>query len=102
MMRKCWIWLIVTVIFAIVPDALAQQSKKVPRLGLLSGARAQPLPPAIEAFIEGLRELGYVDGQNIEIEYRWAVSRLRDEKSPAGNVWKSGLDDRRRSYQLWS
>jgi len=50
----------------------AQQTKKVPRIGVLSSARPSPMPPLIEAFRQGLRELDYVEGKNILIEYRWA------------------------------
>jgi putative ABC transport system substrate-binding protein len=53
----------------------AQQSKHVPRVGCLS-LSAGPLPRA-EAFRQGLRELGYVEGQNIVLEWRWAASHDR-------------------------
>jgi putative ABC transport system substrate-binding protein len=49
-------------------------SAKVPRIGYLSPA-APGHSPLMEAFREGLRELGYVEGQNIELEYRWAEER---------------------------
>jgi putative ABC transport system substrate-binding protein len=52
--------------------AEAQQPKKNFRIGLLSGLRSSPLPPTTEAFRQGLRELGYIEGQNIKIDYRWA------------------------------
>jgi putative ABC transport system substrate-binding protein len=51
----------------------AQQSKKVPRIGFLSPTSDDS---RVEAFRQGLRELGYVDGQNITIEYRWADGRF--------------------------
>ncbi|MGH7811173.1 MAG: ABC transporter substrate-binding protein [Candidatus Binatia bacterium] len=50
----------------------AQQSKKVARIGFLSPQEQTSNTPLTEAFLRGLRELGYVEGQNIAIEYRWA------------------------------
>ncbi|MBI2088981.1 MAG: ABC transporter substrate-binding protein [Deltaproteobacteria bacterium] len=53
--------------------AEAQQSKKVPRIGFLSAALVEPFR---EAFRQGLRELGYVEGQDIVIEWRHAEGRV--------------------------
>jgi len=50
--------------------AQAQQPKKVPRIGYLSGASCSESVGTREAFCQGLRELGYVEGQNIAIECR--------------------------------
>lgn len=47
----------------------AQQAKKIPRIGYVVG-RAGPMD-FDEAFRQGLKELGYVEGQNITVEYRW-------------------------------
>ena len=63
---------LVTIIVASLHFAEAQQPKKNFRIGLLSGLRSSPLPPTTEAFRQGLRELGYLEGQNIKIDYRWA------------------------------
>lgn len=52
----------------------AQPTNKVHRLGLLTGASA-PSPPA-EAFRQGLRELGWLEGQNIVIEHRFAEGQV--------------------------
>jgi ABC-type uncharacterized transport system substrate-binding protein len=61
--------LVGVMLLALSFPADAQQPKKVPRVGVLSiGSRA----PNIDAFLKGLRELGWVEGQNIAIEYRWA------------------------------
>jgi len=61
----------------------AQQPGKVPRIGVL--ANALPTTPEVsrnwEAFRQGLGERGWVEGQNIVIEYRWAEGRL--ERFPA-------------------
>ena len=51
--------------------AAAQQPAKVPRIGLLTGAPPPP-PTSSTPFEQGLRQLGYVEGQNIAIEFRWA------------------------------
>ena len=53
--------------------ARAQQPARAPRIGYLeSGAPGTPL---VEAFRQGLRELGYVEGHNFTIGYRWAEGR---------------------------
>jgi len=55
----------------------AQQPKKVPRIGVLSPFFPCPgSDPAFEAFAQGLRERGRVEGQNIAIEFRWAEGKL--------------------------
>jgi putative ABC transport system substrate-binding protein len=56
--------------------ATAQQPKKVPRIGFLFTVSASSGAPRIEAFRQGLRELGYVEGNNILLEYRYAESKL--------------------------
>jgi putative ABC transport system substrate-binding protein len=50
--------------------ARAQQPKKIARVGYLAAVTASADAPRLEAFRQGLRELGYVEGQNIIIEYR--------------------------------
>jgi putative ABC transport system substrate-binding protein len=56
--------------------ALAQQAKKVPRIGYLSGTSYSVNSVRVEAFRQGLRELGYVEGKNIVIEWRYAEGKL--------------------------
>ena len=53
----------------------AKQVAKVPRIGLLGAASAPGYASQLEAFRQGLRDLGYVEGKNIIIEYRWAEGR---------------------------
>jgi putative ABC transport system substrate-binding protein len=56
--------------------AQAQQPIKIPRIGYLSPNSPSTNPARFEAFREGLRELGYVEGKNISIESRYAENRL--------------------------
>jgi putative ABC transport system substrate-binding protein len=74
-------------LFALCASVEAQQpAGKIPRIGFLSrdlhpsDSRA-PLPRNLEAFRQGLRELGYIEEKNIIIEYRYADGRL--ERLPA-------------------
>jgi putative ABC transport system substrate-binding protein len=59
---------------ALLDAAAAQRPEKVPRVGYLNpGSPSDPLSQRrLEAFRQGLRDLGYVEGQNIAIEPRWA------------------------------
>lgn len=59
-------------ILAAPPHADAQQPKKVPVVGFLANIRS----PATEGFQQGLRELGYVEGQTIIVEWRLAQGRF--------------------------
>jgi putative ABC transport system substrate-binding protein len=56
--------------------AEAQPPSKVPRIGFLATNSPAEYPDLLEAFRQGLRDLGYVEGQNIAIEYRWAEGRV--------------------------
>jgi putative ABC transport system substrate-binding protein len=65
-------------LFAFYPSAPAQQPKKIPHIGYL---RFIEVPVYDAAFRQGLRELGYVEGQNIHVEYRFAggsIERLAE------------------------
>lgn len=59
----------------------AQQSRKVPRIGFIS-TTSPGTSPANEAFVQGLRDLGFIVGQNVSIEYR----SLGDPLSPTPEV----------------
>jgi putative ABC transport system substrate-binding protein len=61
-----------TIAGIVVPLAGEAQQARVPRIGYLA---YNSLPPMLEAFHQGLRDLGYVEGQNIAIEYRLADER---------------------------
>src|SRR5262245_31433716 len=72
--------------------AEAQQANRIPRIGLLSGLGSPPMPPTIEALRQGLRELGYVEGKNIVIEYRYTEGK-DDRYAPlAAELVSLGVD----------
>jgi len=68
------------VLFLTSTSVEAQQPVKVPRVGYLSGGSLSSLESRIEAFRQGLREVGYVEGKNIVIEWREAkkLDRVRE------------------------
>jgi ABC-type uncharacterized transport system substrate-binding protein len=68
--------LLTTILLTTVSIAEAQQPTKVPRIGFLSAFSGSSLSARIEAFRQGLRELGYVEGKNVVIESRYAEGRL--------------------------
>jgi putative ABC transport system substrate-binding protein len=72
MTKPTLFWLLATVLLITAPPTQAQQAKKFPRIGYLSGASASVDKSRAEALRQGLRAAGYVDRQNIVIEYRYA------------------------------
>ena len=70
------LWLLAVLLLASFNLAEAQQPKKVPRIGYLSGFSSSSDRERVEAFRQGLRELGYVEGQNVFVEYRYAEGKL--------------------------
>ena len=55
--------------------SLGQQQSKSPRIGYLAGDSVANNPHRLQALRDGLRELGYVEGKNLVIEYRWAEAK---------------------------
>jgi putative ABC transport system substrate-binding protein len=65
--------------------ARAQQGKRIPRIGVLLFGTPDT-DPNLPAFLRGLRELGYVEGQNIAIEYRYAEGKPDRLRGLAGEL----------------
>src|SRR5262250_232860 len=65
-----------SLLLALGSPAHAQQPKKVPRVGFFSSASASAILSRVEAFRQGLRELGYVEGKNIVVEWRYGEGNL--------------------------
>jgi len=70
--RKIFALTLCAMLLALSSSVEAQQSKRVPRIGILVGGSASSDSARIESLRRGLRELGYIEGKNIAIEYRYA------------------------------
>jgi putative ABC transport system substrate-binding protein len=79
-MRRKTLSVFLGVLFlAFAPPAQAQQPNKVPRIGFLATVSPSTISDRVEAFRQGLRELGYVEGKNIVIEWRYAEGKPEGE-----------------------
>jgi putative ABC transport system substrate-binding protein len=74
--HKLFRFILYAMLLALSFPAQAQQPTKIPRIGHLAASSFSTNPARIEAFRQGLRELGYVEGKNIVIEYRYAEGKL--------------------------
>ena len=80
------------ILFALCASAGAQQSAKIPRIGVLISGRPSIASPRIQAFESGLRELGYIEGKNIFIEYRYAEGKLEPVPELAAELVRLKVD----------
>jgi putative tryptophan/tyrosine transport system substrate-binding protein len=81
MSMRVFCFALCAMLFALGIPAQAQQGTKIPRIGFLVASSPSFYSSRIEAFQRGLHELGYVEGKNIAIEYRFAdgkADRLRE------------------------
>ena len=78
-MRKAGVVSVLLVLLLAV-IAEAQQPGKVPRIGFLAAATASAVAARIEVFRHGLRELGYVEGKNVVIE--WPSAEGKPDRLP--------------------
>src|SRR4029077_15266614 len=81
-----------TILLAPCLSALAQQPKKVPRIGYLSTRDPASESPRSEAVRMGLRELGYIEGQNIAIEYRYSEGKRERFSALAAELVRLKVD----------
>jgi len=71
-MRRIGLAVVVALLSFVPLAAGAQQAEKIPRIGILVGGSASSDSVRIEAFRQGLRELGYVEGKTIVLDFRYA------------------------------
>ena len=79
-MKKITVLTLCTVLYALCGSVAAQQPKKVARIGYLSSGDPASESARSEAVRLALRELGYIEGQNVAFEYRYAERKL--DRSP--------------------
>jgi putative ABC transport system substrate-binding protein len=63
-------------LFFSLSEFVEAQTAKIPRVGFLSAFSSAANPDRVEAFRRGLAELGYSDGRNVTIEYRWGDGKF--------------------------
>jgi len=92
--RLKWLglWLIAFVLVACAVLAQAQQPTKVPRIGFQTDAPISAVTARIEAFRQGLRELGYIEGKNIIIEWRSAEGKIERRSEIAAELARLKVD----------
>ena len=76
MIRQISIWFMATLLLATLSLAEAQLPKKIPLVGFIVPGSHSSYAARIEAFQQSLRNLGYVEGKNINIEYRYAEGKF--------------------------
>ena len=75
MERRAFLTMVSGIILTVPLEAEAQQTQRIPRIGILSVGSNSLGQATIAPFFEGLRELGWVEGQNVAIENRRAEGR---------------------------
>jgi putative ABC transport system substrate-binding protein len=81
MTKKSFVWLLAIFSVASVSIAQAQEPPNPPRIAYLTASALSTMSARIEAFRQGLRELGYVEGKNIVIE--WRSTEDKPDRLPA-------------------
>jgi putative ABC transport system substrate-binding protein len=79
-------------VFALCESASAQQPARMPRIGYLITSSPAAIAPRMEAFQQGLRDLGYVEGKNILIERRYANGKSNQLRSLAAELVNLNVD----------
>jgi putative ABC transport system substrate-binding protein len=92
MIKKILVCLLATVLLTTAPPTEAQQPKKVPRIGYLSTSNAASESARNEAIRLALRDVGYIEGQNIAFEYRYAEGKRGRESELAAELVRLKVD----------
>jgi putative tryptophan/tyrosine transport system substrate-binding protein len=91
-MKQLFSILLVVAVVVVAAISQAQQPKKVPRIGYLSSSDLATESTRAEAIRLALRKLGYIDGQNIAIEYRYAEGKRDREPQLASELVRLKVD----------
>ena len=92
MTNKIVLVLLATILHTAAPFIQAQQPGKIPRIGYLNASSTNSAASRVEAFRQGLRDLGYVEGKNIVVEYRFADGNLDRLKQLATELVQLDVD----------
>jgi len=76
----------------VLTTAHAAEAQRIPRIGYLNASSATSAASRVEAFRRGLRELGYVEGKNIVVEYRFAEGRLERLRPLTAEILRLNVD----------
>jgi putative ABC transport system substrate-binding protein len=90
--RRLFLGAIAPGLLALPWAAKAQQAGRVHRIGYLSAPTRASVENALGAFLRTLRELGWVEGQNLIIEYRWAEGKVERLPELAAELVRSKVD----------
>jgi ABC-type uncharacterized transport system substrate-binding protein len=89
---KIFSWVLVTFLLITAQPTDAQQPAKISRIGYLTGATLSSVSANTEAFLQGLRELGYVERKNIVIEWRGADGNRDRQRALAAELVRLKVD----------
>jgi putative tryptophan/tyrosine transport system substrate-binding protein len=92
MSEKVFVWLLATVLLTTALSAEAQEPKKIPRIGYLSALEPAGEKVRSEAIRLALREHGYIEGQNIAIEYRYSEGKQDRQPELAAELVRLKVD----------
>jgi putative ABC transport system substrate-binding protein len=92
MIKKIVVWLLRSVFLTTSSLAQAQQPGKIPRIGYLTGSPLFVISALSEAFRQGLRDLGYIEGKNIVIEWRPHEGNLDRQRALAAELVRLKVD----------
>ena len=92
MKKRITLWLLATLFLANVSLADAQQTGKISRIGFLDTSTASGSAVLVEAFRQELSKLGWIEGKNITIEYRFAEQKTERLPELAADLVRLKVD----------